>query len=264
MQNYKNHSNEYRRYKAHVSFLGTTQLHLKNPYIVAWWSAAFPGFGHMLLSKYLRGYILFIWEVFINVQANINTAMVDSFCGKVNLARAELNTRWLLLYIPVFIFAIWDSYRTCVDMNNVYLLAERESAPFNSFTLGAAEINYLDKRNPVMSVVWSFLMPGLGQLYIHRIMTATFALIWSIVFSYVSHLPEALQLLMVGDIDKSKLVINREWLLFTPSMWGFAVYDSYINTTENNKLYDNEQMAFLLKNYHSSSFRVKRGTVMSR
>jgi hypothetical protein len=69
MDNFKNLDNKYRRYKAHVSIFGTTQFHLRNPYTIAWWSAAFPGFGHFLLSKYLLGLILFIWEVFVNYQA---------------------------------------------------------------------------------------------------------------------------------------------------------------------------------------------------
>lgn len=45
MNNYTN-DNTARRYSAHISIMGTTQIHLRNPYIIAWWSAAFPGFGH--------------------------------------------------------------------------------------------------------------------------------------------------------------------------------------------------------------------------
>lgn len=261
LENFRNIANQYRRYKAHVSILGTTQLHLRNPYVVAWWSAAFPGFGHLLLSKYLRGYTLFIWEVVVNIQANINTAMVDSFRGKLELTKTDLHPRWMLMYIPVFIFGIWDAYRTCVDMNNVYLLAEREDAPFNTYTVGAAEINYLDKRSPVMSTIWSLFMPGLGQLHIHRILTAFFSLAWSIVFLYQSRLLEAVQLLFLGDIQASTQVLNPEWLLFMPSIWGFVVYDSYMNTVENNKLFEYEQRAFLIKNYQSHSFKMKRGKV---
>ncbi|SDE31824.1 hypothetical protein SPACI_049420 [Sporomusa acidovorans DSM 3132] len=44
-----------RRNVAYVSILGITQMHLRNPWIIAWWSAVFPGLGHFLLSKYLRG-----------------------------------------------------------------------------------------------------------------------------------------------------------------------------------------------------------------
>ncbi|GAA0489355.1 hypothetical protein GCM10008986_13980 [Salinibacillus aidingensis] len=131
MQNYTN-DNTARRYKALVSVMGTTQIHLRNPYIVAWWSMAFPGFGHLLLSKYIRGYLLFIWEVVVNVQSNLNLGMIYSFQGKIDLAKDILDTRWLLIYIPVYLFAIWDSYRTTVDMNKVYILAERENHRFNT------------------------------------------------------------------------------------------------------------------------------------
>lgn len=263
MENYKNIENRHRRYKAHVSILGTTQFHLRNPYIIAWWSAAFPGFGHLLSSKYLRGFVLFIWEVIVNCQAKINLAMVYSFCGNIDLAKETLDVRWMLMYIPVYLFAIWDSYRTTVDMNKVYLLAEREDAPFNSFSIGALEINYLDKRSPIMSVIWSLFMPGLGQLYIHRIVTAMFALVWAIVFLYYSHLLEAVQFLFFGEIQNATEVLDRQWLLFMPSLWGFAIYDSYVNTVENNKLYDSEQVSYLMQHYRSDVFRVKKGNVVS-
>ncbi|TYS58488.1 hypothetical protein FZC74_11810 [Sutcliffiella horikoshii] len=258
MENFSN-DNTARRYRAHVSILGTTQLHLRNPYIMAWWSAAFPGFGHLLLSKYLRGFVLFIWEVLINIKSHVNLAMIYSFQGDIDKAKDILDTQWLLIYIPVYIFAIWDSYRTTVDMNKVFVLAEREEHRFNSFSIGALEINYLDKRNPVMAVLWSLFIPGLGQLYLHRIVTAFFVIVWVIVFFYFSHGLEAVSLLFLGEIEKATSVIDPEWLLFFPSLYGFAIFDSYINTVENNKLYDKEQRGFFKKTYQSSSFRVLKG-----
>lgn len=181
MDNFTN-DNTARRYRAHVSTLGTTQIHLRNPYIIAWWSAAFPGFGHLLLSKYLRGFVLFIWEVVVNVNCNLNLSMIYSFQGEIEKAKEILDTRWLLIYIPVYIFAIWDSYRTTVDLNKIFVLVEREEHRFNSFSIGIMEINYLDKRNPIMAIIWSLFMPGLGQLYIHRVITAFFVIIWGVVF----------------------------------------------------------------------------------
>ena len=258
MNNYSN-DNTARRYRAHVSILGTTQIHLRNPYMIGWWSAAFPGFGHLLLSKYLRGFVLFIWEVVVNIQSNLNLGMIYSFQGDIDKAKEILDTRWLLIYIPVYIFAIWDSYRTTVDMNKVFILAEREEHKFNSFTIGALEINYLDKRNPVMAIIWSLFIPGLGQLYIHRIVTAFFIIIWCVVFFYYSHGLEAISLLFLGEIEKATIVVNPEWLLFFPSLYGFSIYDSYINTVENNKLYDKEQRGFLMENYRSASFQVLKG-----
>ena len=258
MDNYTS-DNTARRYKAHVSILGTTQLHLRNPYIVAWWSAAFPGFGHLLLSKYLRGYALFIWEVIVNLNAHVNLAMMYSFQGKIDLAKDVLNTRWLLMYIPVYLFAIWDSYRTTVDMNNVYLLAEREDHRFNIFTLGALEINYLDKRNPVLAVMWSLFIPGLGQLYIHRILTAFFLIIWLVVFFYYSHVLEAVSLLFLGEVQKATSVLKPKWILMLPSLYGFAAFDAYMNTVENNKLYEKEQRKYLQENYQAADFQILKG-----
>ncbi|WP_226037360.1 hypothetical protein [Aquibacillus saliphilus] len=255
MNNYIN-DNTARRYTAHVSILGTTQIHLRNPYIVGWWSAAFPGFGHLLLSKYIRGFVLFIWEVIVNVNANVNMAMVYSFQGEIDLAKDVLDTRWLLIYIPVYLFGIWDSYRTTVDLNKIYLLAEHEQHRFNSFSMGALEINYLDKRNPLMAVMWSAFVPGLGQLYIHRIVTAFFVIIWSVIFFYFSHALEAIALLFLGEIQEATSVLKAQWLLFLPSSYGFAVFDSYMNTVENNKLYEKEQNDYLVKNYQSPDFRI--------
>lgn len=138
----------HKRHKAYVSLFGTTQLHLRNPYIIAWWSAALPGFGHLLLSKNITGLLLFIWEVYTNIHANINVAMVYSFTGRLEEAKSILDTRWALLYIPVYLFAVWDSYRTTIDINKVYVLAEHQNEPFDIFKMGALEINYLDKRSP--------------------------------------------------------------------------------------------------------------------
>lgn len=258
MNNYTN-ENTARRYKAHVSIFGTTQLHLRNPYIIAWWSAAFPGFGHMLLSKYLRGYALFIWEVIVNVNSHLNSSMVYSFQGNIDMAKEVLDTRWLLMYIPVYIFGIWDSYRTTVDMNRVYLLSEREDHHFNSYAIGALEINYLDKRNPLLAVMWSLFIPGLGQLYIHRIMTAIFVIIWLVVFHYYSHLAESIFLLIIGNVKEATSVLKPEWLLFMPSLYGFATYDSYVNTIENNKLFEKELRKHLAENYQSEGFQILKG-----
>ncbi|WP_071394260.1 hypothetical protein [Bacillus tuaregi] len=258
MNNYSN-DNTARRYIAHVSIFGSTQLHLRNPYIIAWWSAAFPGFGHMLLSKYLRGYVLFIWEVVVNIKAHVNSSMIYSFQGNIDMAKEVLDTRWLLMYIPVYLFGIWDSYRTTVDMNKIYLLAEREEHRYNSFALGAIEVNYLDKRNPIISLMWSLFIPGLGQLYIHRILTAFFVIIWLVIFYYYSHVQEAVVLLFLGKVEEATTVINPEWLLFIPSHYGFAVYDSYINTVENNKLFEKDVRKHLIENYQSQGFKILKG-----
>ncbi|PRX30399.1 hypothetical protein BX659_10740 [Orenia metallireducens] len=245
-----------RRHQAYVSIFGTTQVHLRNPWIISWWSAAFPGLGHLLLSKYLRGFLLFIWEVYINYQAHVNLAILYSFTGSLEQAKEVIDIRWMLLYIPTYIFAIWDSYRSTVDLNHQYLLATREDADIKIFQISAMEINYLDKRNPMISAIWSFLMPGAGQIYIHRIITASFIMTWWIMLVYYSKLLPAIHYSFLGEFAKAKDIISWHWLLNIPSVYGFALYDAYVNTVENNKLYDWEQALFLKKNYQNKSFEL--------
>jgi TM2 domain-containing membrane protein YozV len=247
-----------RRYKAYVSLLGTTQIHLRNPLVIAWWSAAFPGFGHLLLSKYLRGLVLIVWEVFINVNAKLNIAIVYSFIGEIDKAKAVLEPNWMALYIPVYLYAISDSYRTSVDLNRVYVLADRENARFVHFNIGALEINYLDKRIPWVAVMWSFFMPGLGQLYIHRVIVAFFVLVWWIVIAYFSHFFDAVFLLLDGHVDRATAKLVPQWLLFIPSVYGFATYDGYVNTVENNKLFQSEQANWLKGRYQHSDFQMPK------
>jgi len=186
-----------RRNVAYVSTLGITQLHLRNPFAIAFWSAAFPGLGHLLLSKYLRGYLLFLWELFVNVNAHINLAILYSFTGRFQMAKDVLDINWVLLYIPTFIFSVWDAYRTTVDLNQQYILAAREDAEVKVFNMNAIEINYLDKRIPWNAAIWSAMMPGLGQVLIHRIPTALFIIIASIGVAQMSKLVPALHYTLI-------------------------------------------------------------------
>lgn len=253
-----------RREKAYVSILGTTQIHLRNPLVIASWSAAFPGLGHLLLSKYIRGFLLFFWEVFINYQANLNEAIYYSFVGDIDKAKVVLNKEWLLLYISTYLFAVWDAYRTAVDINNLYELAAREDAEIKSFRISALEINYADKRKPYLAFIWSMLMPGLGQVYIHRIVTAFFALAWWVSIAYMSKIIPAIHYSFLGQFEKAKEILNIQWTLNFPSIYGFAIYDAYINTVENNKLYNWDQAKFLKKQYQSNSFVMPKAKKITR
>lgn len=243
-----------RRSVAYLSLLGTTQLHLRNPFVIAAWSVAFPGMGHLLLSKYLRGFLLFIWEVFVNYKAHINLLILYSFIGDFEKAKQVVDIRWMSLYVPTYIFAIWDSYRTTIDLNHAYMLAAREDAEIKPFKIGAMEINYLDKRTPWVSVMWSLLIPGSGQLYIHRIVTALFAVVWWIIICYFSKLLPSFHYTFLGDFQNAKSVLDMHWFLNIPSVYFFAMYDAYANTVANNKLYDWEQSKFLKRNYQNPRF----------
>jgi hypothetical protein len=256
MDSSKFSNNTARRTLAYLSTLGTTQLHLRNPFVIAAWSVAFPGMGHLLLSKYLRGFILFLWEVYINYKSHINLLILYSCIGNFEKAKQVTDIQWMSLYIPTYIFSIWDSYRTTVDLNHAYILAQREAADVKPFTLNFIEINYLDKRKPWVSATWSLLIPGSGQLYIHRLITAFFLIAWWIVICFNSKLLPAAHYTAIGDFYSAKSVLNMQWFLNIPSVYFFAMYDAYVNTVENNKLFDWEQCKFLKKNYQYTSFNI--------
>jgi len=245
-----------RRELAYVSQIGTTQLHLINPWIIAWWSAAFPGAGYFLLSKYMRGFLLFGWETFVNLQAHINAAIYCSFIGEFDKAKLVIDKDWALLYVATLIFAIWDSFRTAIDLNNVYTLAAREDAQIQSFTITALEINYLDKRSPMDAVLWSMLAPGAGQLYTHRIITGGFILFLWILNCYMSKVLPAIHDSFLGQFEQAKNILDVHWILNMPSIYIFAIYDAYVNTVENNKLYEWEQSKFFKRQYQYEQFRM--------
>jgi hypothetical protein len=258
MDNFTN-DNKHRRYKAHVSIFGTTQLHLRNPYVIAFWSIAFPGFGHLLLNKFIRGMLLFIWELYINQKIQLNLAMVYSFTGNIEAAKAVLDVNMMHLYIPVYLYAIWDSYRTAVDINKTYLLAKSENAPFNSYSIGALEMNFLDKKSPLVALFSSMTIPSVGQLYINRFLLGFFHLVMTVFFVQNSHILEAVHYLLLGNIPKSTSVLNAQWLLYIPSFYFFTIYDAYTNTVENNKLFESEQKNFLKQHYQPSGFQIRKG-----
>lgn len=243
-----------KRSVAYLSLLGTTQLHLRNPFIIACWSIAFPGMGHLLLSKYLRGFFLFIWEVLVNRNAHINLLILYSFIGDFEKAKEVVDIKWMSFYIPTYLFSIWDSYRTTIDLNHAYMLAAREDAEIKPFKISSIEINYLDKRSPWVSTIWSLLIPGAGQLYIHRLITAFFLVTWWIVICLNANFLPAMHYTLLGDFQQVKSTLDMQWLLNIPSVYFFAMYDAYTNTVENNKLFDWEQSKFLKKHYQNPNF----------
>lgn len=75
------------------------------------WSIAFPGFGHILNRKYIIGILLIFLEILINVQGHLNTIIVSSFQGNIDLAIEQTNYQWLMFYPCLYFFAMWDAFK---------------------------------------------------------------------------------------------------------------------------------------------------------
>ncbi|EIW17318.1 MULTISPECIES: hypothetical protein [Pelosinus] len=247
---------EPRHPKGLVSTISINLVHLRNPWIIAFWSAMLPGFGHVSLGSYIHGFLLILWELIINMNGNINYAILYSFTGRYDMAIEVVDNRWLLLYVPVYIWSIWSSYRQSVDLNKMSILADRERSPISPSKISTLEICFLDKKIPWVSLWWSLLMPGIGHLYTHRLPTGFLVLGWWIVICYYSNAVQAVQFTALGEYNNAIAVINPQWILFLPSTYGFSLYDGYVNTVEYNRLYDQEQARYLEDNFQDTAFEM--------
>src|SRR5699024_9478041 len=166
-----------------------------------------------------------------------------------DLVHQVLDARWLILYLPICFFIIWDSYRTTVGLNFYYILADWEQLLIHTSNIGAFEIEFLDKRKQFMAAIASLFVRGLGHLYLNLLIVAIIILLFTISFLYLSIFLSSLTLLFAGELQQANKVLHIEWFLYLPSIYGFAVFDAYINAVENNKLFAKEQRFFLKDNY---------------
>lgn len=252
----KSQPQQVRRPKGTMNSLATNFFHLRDPLTMAWWSAAYPGFGHISMGNYISGFLLFFWEMTVNTQGKVNLAILYSFTGRFDMAKEIVNNRWLLLYVLVYIFAIWDSYRLTLQFNQLAILADRNEETIQPVSVSFVEINALDQRSPWVAVAWTILAPGLGHIYTHRIPTGFFLIIWWMVIAYFSFLFQSVQYTALGLFEEAKAIVDPEWLIFLPSIYGYAIYDVYVNTVEFNRLFKKEQASFFKSNYQNSNFKM--------
>ncbi|RIX50097.1 hypothetical protein D3P08_21330 [Paenibacillus nanensis] len=231
--------------KGHISVFGINSVYPRTPWVTAWWSAAFPGFGHMFIGKYLHGFVLILWEIVVNSQAHLNMSIALSFQGRFEEAKAVLNEDWALLYVAVYLYSIWDSYRCAVENNKNHILAEIEDAPVAPSDVSFFDIVTLDKKKPWVGLAWSFFTPGLGQLYSGSTIVGTFVLAWWIFVCYKAMAIHAWLHSFLGDFGSLPAIVDWQWFLFLPSMFAFAIYQAYTSVNENNILYDIEQIRYL-------------------
>lgn len=114
----------------------------------------------------------------MNTLAHINEAMVYSFCGKFELAKAIVEPRWAFGFLCIYLIAIGDSFRSALYHNKLSHLARLQKTPIPNIRIFHSEIQYLQKKSPIMGIIYSFFFPGLGQLYNHRFGLAFYAIFW--------------------------------------------------------------------------------------
>ena len=253
LNNSKYKTNEKRNIVAYISPHSINNLDTKNPYVMAWWSAAFPGFGHLILGHYFLGIMLILHEITINTLSGLNTAIYYSMIGDIETAKQYLDTKWILAYIGPYIFAIWDCYQKTSQQNEDYLIAYQSGYEIVSNNISVLCRSRLDIKNPIVALIWSYLAPGAGHVYIHR-MPIIFLVPWFVIVVYNANLLPAIHFLFVGDFENALKGLNPQWLLYLPSMYGFITYDAYLHTLEFNQVYKMELKRFLEKRYQNHKF----------
>lgn len=240
-----------RRKRLDLSRFDTMQMHVRHPLIAVWWAMSFAGFGQMMVGSYVKGYVLVLMEIIINMQTHLNLAILYSFTGRFELAKEVVDHRWLLGYVLVYVYGIWDSYNLTVNTNKLAILAAREKAPIDVFKMIPFSINYLDKRVPWVSIFWSFVLPGLGHMYVLRMATGYFLISFWFICAYYSRILQVVQFTMMGDFSQAVAIADPQWLIFMPSIYGYAVYEAYSSTVELNKIFDTELGEYLEKKYQN-------------
>jgi TM2 domain-containing membrane protein YozV len=245
-----------RRTKGAMSPFNTNILQVYDPYNALWWSAAIPGAGHIMLGKMMKGTLLFIWEFTINTQSHLNQAIYFSMIGEFEAAKAIIDIRWFFLYVAIYIFVMWDSYRLATELNQFAVLADKTRAPLPAFRLNSVEINYLHRTSPWIGVAWSLFTPGLGHLVSRNIVPGLYLMLWHIVVVYRSDFMPAVFYTMAGEFALATRILDPQWLLYLPSIYLFAICDSYHRILINTRMFELEQSRYLRERYGSPDFQM--------
>ncbi|MEN6326509.1 MAG: hypothetical protein ABFD18_09955 [Syntrophomonas sp.] len=244
-----------RRPKGILSPYNINFLHLRAPWVMMWWAASYLGFAYVSMGSYVKGFILIFLEFFLNIQSKLNLGIYYSFTGRFERAKEVLDINWLLFYVPIYKALMWGAARNATDLNKYSILADREDSVVFPFAINSLDIAFLDKRNPWVAVILSAIAPGLGHLYTHRVVTTSFLILfWWLVTGVKSHFFKCIHLTATGNFAQAMALGDPQWMLFLPSIYVYAIHDSYINTVHYNQLHSMEQRKFLIDNYQNAEF----------
>jgi hypothetical protein len=84
------------------------------------WSIALPGFPQLLKNSIIKGIFFVALEFLINVQSNFNEGIRLSFLGETRLAAEVINYQWLMFYPCLYMFAMWDAFKSAEGERDKY------------------------------------------------------------------------------------------------------------------------------------------------
>jgi hypothetical protein len=84
------------------------------------WSIALPGFPQLLINSVIKGIFFVALEFIINIQSNFNEGIRLSFLGETRLAAEVIDYQWLMFYPCLYMFAMWDAFKSAEGKRNKY------------------------------------------------------------------------------------------------------------------------------------------------
>jgi hypothetical protein len=97
------------------------QREYKSPYAAAVWSMVLPGFGQFYNKDYIIGFVLLGVEFLLNLNSNLNLALVYSFTGDFARAHSVIDYRWGMFYPSLYAFSIWQAFNAAKAHNDRFL-----------------------------------------------------------------------------------------------------------------------------------------------
>jgi hypothetical protein len=108
----------------------------KSPYAAGVWSVVLPGFGQLYNKDYIIGFVLLGFEFLINLNSNLNLALVYSFTGDFAQAHNVIDYSWGMFYPSLYAFSIWQAINAAKVHNDKDLDGMQKRTYHTGFFIG--------------------------------------------------------------------------------------------------------------------------------
>jgi len=85
--------------------------------------------------------------------------------------------------------------------------------------------------------------------FINKGVKAAILMVWAAAIIHFSHVNDGIIATLTGQFQRAREVVDYQWLLFFPSFYIFAIWDSYSDAVELNSLFDDAQKDYLRLKY---------------
>lgn len=105
-------------------------------------------------------------------------------------------------------------------------------------------------KSPWSALLWSFALPGFGQLYNRDLILGFALIILELFMNFSSHLNLSLMHTLHGELKQSHDIVDFQSGLFYPSVWAFSMWEAYNRCKKRN--WDLEEMGLKPKDKHTA------------